>query len=126
MSFITGSLKNYFHLTVHQLVGLQKKNDDLGIVEIERWIKSHPINTKLENFSKTEIEACVEEIIKTLKEIPITSSNMCPLEEHLIKIARESDRVRELLIEKIRELKIHPEVIRSLNMRLNFVYTEKA
>lgn len=125
MSFIK-FISSCWPLNTVQYEALKKKEDDLGVKAFEEWERSYPVNPHLSKLDRAKVKEYVTTLIQDLNKVPITSSNITSIEAHLIEISKESDRVREMLIEKIPNLKTDKDYIVLLKDKLNFTYTDKA
>lgn len=88
-----------------------KKDDDFGMDALKAWKETYPINSDLTKLSSEKIKDYVNSIIKYLNDVPITSSNINLIEEHLVETSKQSSRARQQLINRISDVKTEKEWI---------------
>ncbi|MBS4166514.1 MULTISPECIES: hypothetical protein [unclassified Neochlamydia] len=100
---------------------LEKKDEDRGIEELRQWIETHPVNSSIKMLeSAKKLDKYTNELMKSLKEVPLTNSNIDLLKDHLILLAKENDSVRRRLIDKISNLKGEKSLLEDLQVKLIF------
>jgi len=101
-----------------QYQAVQKKDDDRGMEEAHAWIRFHPVDTKIYEASRERIQSYADEVIQSLKNVPLTTSNIEDVSLHFAKIAQESERLRRWLGDKVTSLKGDKELVLRLRFAL--------
>ncbi|BBI18190.1 hypothetical protein DB42_AC00680 [Neochlamydia sp. EPS4] len=100
---------------------LEKKDEDRGIEELRQWIETHPVNSSIKMLeSAKKLDKYTNELMKSLKEVPLTTSNVDLLKDHLVLLAKQNDSVRRRLIDKISNLKGEKSLLEDLQVKLIF------
>ncbi len=97
---------------------VQKKDDDRGIEEAHAWIQFHPVDTKIYEATRERIQSFADEVIQSLKNVPLTTSNIEDISMHFAKIAQESERLRCRLADKVTSLKCDKDLLLRLRFAL--------
>lgn len=104
MDRIFRCISECFHSSHPEYKALEKKDDDWGMEEAKQWLEDHPVNEKLHDFECTKIKKYAQEIITSLKKVPVNSSNVEMIAERLHKMAEHSDRFRKVLLKNISKI----------------------
>ncbi|KIC72841.1 hypothetical protein DB41_KA00040 [Neochlamydia sp. TUME1] len=100
---------------------LEKKDEDRGIEELRQWIETHPVTSSIKMLeSAKKLDKYTNELMKSLKEVPLTTSNVDLLKDHLVLLAKQNDSVRRRLIDKISNLKGEKSLLEDLQVKLIF------
>lgn len=87
---------------------LSKKDEDFGIEEAKKWVHAYPIDEIEKNIKYSNLENInnyANEVIKSLKKIPITSLNLEIIDSHLDEMARTSELVGRALLKRALQMK---------------------
>lgn len=106
---------------------LNKKDDDIGIEDSERWKQDFSIeNVKAKtdySVSCKQVKIYAREIIRGIN-FPITDNNFEFIKFHLIDIAKQDDYLRQNLIDEVEKINTEKEKIKSLQSRLIGTYSK--
>ncbi|MGZ3634137.1 MAG: hypothetical protein ACXU9U_03065 [Parachlamydiaceae bacterium] len=123
--FLVDSIFSCWPLNRTQYDSLNKKDDDFGVEEVYAWKNLYPIDPDLSKLSTEKIKEYAKNIIKDLNALPITSSNIELVKEHLIEMSKQSDRMRCQLLERGSDIKTDKNSILYIQNGLIFTYTNK-
>ena len=106
-------------------IGLQKKDDDLGIKEAQAWVKLHPLPVdkpeKLSLIESEKAQKCAKEIIESLKKIPITSKNLGILQPRLLGFCRWNPIVSDYVKDHFKELIGDRETLNVIRINITII-----
>ena len=111
--------------TQYELLSCSKKDEDFAMTALKVWQESYPVDSELTKLRSEQIKDYVNNLIKDLNKVPITSSNIGLIERHLVEISKQSSRVRRQLLEKSSDIKTDKEWIFLIKEGLIFTYTNK-
>lgn len=114
MSFIIRScFPFYFNGNQIPYAQVSKKNDDFGVCEAYQWQLANPTPDTSVTMSLDKTGQLARRIIKDLvKRVPLTTTTLEIIKNHLVKIAETSDVLRQQLIKALsREFGENPDII---------------
>ena len=96
---------------------IHKKDDDICQELATQWTLGYPVREDLSKLASEDIHIYVNQLIKHLNKVPINSSNVTIISDHLIKIGSQSERMRSCIAEKLSKLSCPRPFINDMQFR---------
>jgi hypothetical protein len=96
---------------------LQKKDDSLGD-QVHEWVRLYPNQESLNNFEAEKARKYASQLIASLKNFPITSSNASTVKKHLIDICEKNKFISKYVIDHFGELIGDEKALESIELSL--------
>ena len=104
---------------------LNKKDDDEGIQRAQQWKQAHHSDHCFENLTNDKLSRIACCIVKDLRTVEVDSSNQELVKEHLVALGKQSDRLRQYLVQQLQSLQVDPSIRSDLQGSVILTYTNK-
>ena len=119
-----GFFTRWFGSDASKYEAIHKKDDDISEELATRWISAHPAIEDAHKLNSQMIHEYVTRLIQDLQNVPINPSNMTIIKSHLSTVSKPSERVRQLIFQKLSSLKCDKTIISDFKFKLALVHTQ--